>query len=84
MNKRTPNDFTSALEAIRAERQATLKELAKDLGLSMSYLHELEKGTRNPSVKNVRSIIQFLRAQNGRVSEEYWHKLAARTHGWKV
>lgn len=83
--KRVPQDhFIDALKELRRSRAATLREMAKDLGVSASYLHDLEKGTRNPSVKNTAAIVRFLRNSHGRVSEEYWHTMAARTHGWQV
>lgn len=76
--------FAGELKALRMKRQATLKVMAKELNLSVSYLNDLERGRRNPSVKNVHAVTQFLLRVHGKVSVRQWHLLAARAHGWAV
>lgn len=84
MKRGNQDHFIDALKELRSSRAASLREMAKEFGFSASYLHELEKGTRNPSVRNTVAIVRFIRNTHGRVSEEYWHTMAARTHGWEV
>ena len=51
---------------VRTRRQAkgmTLEALAHDVGLSYSYVGELERGRRNPTLKVVESIAATLAAE---------------------
>lgn len=49
-------------ECIRRERKRaglTLKDLASQVDLSVSYLSEIERGESDPSMKSLRKIRQF-------------------------
>lgn len=46
----------------RVARGLTLEALAADVGLSYSYVGELERGRRNPTLKVVARISQALHA----------------------
>lgn len=43
--------FGQNLRRARIARGLTIEELASDVGLSYSYVGELERGRRNPSLK---------------------------------
>jgi len=61
------------------------QEFAARLGISPQYLGDLLLGRRNPSVKVAQAIVSYLGLRGGRVTaERYWHRIAARTHGWQL
>lgn len=76
--------FIDELKDLRALHRMTQKEFAHALGISPQYLYDLECGRRNPSVKNVASIVRFLQLGHRRSSVRYWNTIAARTHGWDI
>lgn len=49
-------DPKNNIRALRSDRDVTLEQLAERSGLSVSYLHRLERGERNLSVKNIDKI----------------------------
>ncbi len=53
MNKR------NELIALRLQRELTQKEAAKGIGISRSFLTEIENGTRNPSLKTIQKFVDF-------------------------
>ena len=60
----------------------SLGELSEILGYSRSYIHDVEKGRRMPSVEMIERI------SNSRLRHPYnrkaWHLVGAREHGWDV
>ena len=74
--------FIEMLRAIRLDREFTLADIAKPLGISPQYLHDLENGRRKPTVKLVNRICEYMgRKTQGRLA---WHLAAARAHGWEI
>ncbi|WP_395942951.1 helix-turn-helix domain-containing protein [Brevundimonas sp.] len=54
-------DFGRNLRRVRRAKGITLEALAHDVGLAYSYLGQLERGLRNPTlnvVENIASILQ--------------------------
>ena len=52
--------FGSNVRKMRLERGITLEALAHDVGLAYSYVGEIERGRRNPSLKVVEKIAHAL------------------------
>lgn len=48
------------LKSLRVERNLTLKELAKNTKLSISFISDIENGRRNPSLDNLNKLAQGL------------------------
>lgn len=48
---------------IRRERGVTLETLAHDVGLSYSYMGQLERGQRNPTLEVVERIAAILKVE---------------------
>lgn len=47
------------LRKIRKEKNISLERLSKEIKMSKSYLWELEKGTKNPTVKTLDKLARF-------------------------
>ena len=54
------SDFGKNVRAARHARGMTLEALAHEVGLAYSYLGELERGRRNPTLKVVEQISEAL------------------------
>lgn len=54
--------FGRNMRTVRLARGLTLEALAADVGLSYSYVGELERGRRNPTLKVVARISEALQA----------------------
>ncbi len=77
--------FIDALAHLWELSTLSQKDFAGRLGMSPQYLHDLLLGRRNPSVAVASAIVRYLGLRGGRVSaERYWHRIAARTHGWQL
>jgi len=72
--------FISELIMLRHQHDSTLRGFAKALGISPSYLSDLENGNRMPSV----NVIEKLCHCPVGPSSKRWHLMGARAHGWKV
>ena len=59
-----------------------LKTMAARLGYSISYLSDLERGNRLPSVRFVNEICRYCLASES--ERKSWHREAAKTHGWDI
>ncbi|WP_374598895.1 helix-turn-helix domain-containing protein [Brevundimonas sp.] len=53
--------FGKNVRRVRAEQDVTLEALAHDVGLSYSYVGEIERGRRNPTLAVVERIASALR-----------------------
>lgn len=58
--------FGSKLRAARLKRSLTQEELADKAGLHSTYLGQIERGRRNPSLNNIHRIVKAL---NGSIIE---------------
>lgn len=77
--------FIDELKRLLILSNKSQQEFSVALGISPQYLGDLLKGKRNPSVGVTAAIVQYLGLRGGRVTaERYWHRIAARTHGWQL
>ncbi|HCQ53213.1 MAG TPA: XRE family transcriptional regulator [Brevundimonas diminuta] len=53
--------FGKNVRRVRVEQDVTLEALAHDVGLSYSYVGEIERGRRNPTLAVVERIASALR-----------------------
>ncbi len=53
-------DIGNALKGIRKTKNLTQKELANKIGISNTYLSEIENNTRRPSIDVIKSISDAL------------------------
>lgn len=65
MVRRTASDpflsgFGNHLRSLRAKAGMTQEELADKSGIHVTYLSGVERGLRNPSIRNVRRLAQAL------------------------
>jgi transcriptional regulator with XRE-family HTH domain len=62
MDPRSPahQAFGQAIRQLREERGITQEALALECGLDRSYVGGIERGERNPSLKNILIIIEAL------------------------
>ena len=74
--------FAEMLRARRRKLGWPQKRMAHELGISPSYLCDLESGRRLPSVGIVQSICWG--AGCGEAGRRRWHLAGARAHGWDV
>lgn len=52
--------FGSNVRALREKRNLTQEELAEKADLDRTYISDIERGTRNPGIKNVACIAKAL------------------------
>ena len=72
--------FISELIMLRHQHGSTLRGFAKALGMSPTYLSDLENGKRMPSI----NVIEKLCHCPVGPSTKRWHLMGARAHGWDV
>ena len=53
-------DFGRRIRRLRQQRSCTQEELAFRAGIHTTYLSGIERGVRNPSLKNIRAIAAAL------------------------
>ena len=58
-------EFGRRIQRLRKSRGLTQEETARRAGIHATYLSGVERGLRNPSLKNIRAIAQALGAQVG-------------------
>ena len=63
-------DLGKKIREARARNKITLKDLAQDTGLTISFLSQVERGTTSPSLKSLRKISDALRVRLGSLFEE--------------
>lgn len=56
------NEFPKRLQALRKGLRLTQSQLAEQMGLSMSYIHQLEAGKRTPS-DSVETLVRMFESQ---------------------
>ena len=77
--------FIDELKRLYTLSKMTKQEFARSLGISPQYFGDLLLGRRNPSVKVTASIVRSLGLRGGsKTASRYWHRIAAKTHGWDV
>ena len=57
--------FGKHIRSLRIERSLTQEELAHRANIHVTYLSGIERGRRNPSLKNIRAIAQALDVLSG-------------------
>ena len=58
-------EFGRQIRRLRKSRRLTQEETAHRAGIHVTYLSGVERGVRNPSLKNIRAIAQALGARVG-------------------
>jgi transcriptional regulator with XRE-family HTH domain len=62
------NDFGEALKDARQKAKKTLRETGAYVGLSVSYMSDIEQGRKSPpDLETVRQLQEFLRVKDGRL-----------------
>lgn len=74
--------FSSMLKGYRTDKGMTLAQFGKEVGYSVQYLSDMERGARGPSVMFVESMAKAMKMSEGEA--EIWHLLGAKANGWKV
>lgn len=74
--------FVEMLRLVIDESEYQLKEVARQLGISPQYLHDLKEGRRLPSVEVTNKICDWM--GRGPIGRSHWHQAAARAHGWDI
>ncbi|MFH0754083.1 MAG: XRE family transcriptional regulator [Candidatus Omnitrophota bacterium] len=59
--------FGTTIRRLREEQDLTLRELAKDVGVSSSFLSQVEQGKASPSLATLKSIATELQTTVGRL-----------------
>ena len=54
--------FGRQVRAMRMQRGATQEDVAHRAGVHVTYLSGIERGIRNPSLKNIRALAEALEA----------------------
>lgn len=57
--------FGMAVRRIRLSRNLTIEALAEDAGISYSYLGEIERGLRNPTLSVISALARSLAVEAG-------------------
>lgn len=57
--------FGRQIRSLRRSRRLTQEEAAHRAGIHVTYLSGVERGARNPSLKNIRAIARALDARVG-------------------
>ena len=57
--------FGNHLRELRVERKLTQEELADRAGMHFTYIGQIERGLRNPSLVNLEKIAKALRVDAG-------------------
>jgi len=64
MTKKVPDDiqrrFGAAVRTLRLKNKLTQEQLAFQCGMHWTYLSGIERGVRNPSLKNINAIARTL------------------------
>ena len=55
--------FGRRVRTLRKLRGATQEDVAHDAGIHVTYLSDIERGVRNPSLRNIRAIARALNAR---------------------
>ena len=57
--------FGKHIRSLRERRRLTQEEIAHRAGIHVTYLSGVERGVRNPSLKNIRAIAEALEVFTG-------------------
>lgn len=59
-NNKIPKLFGKRLKEIRTKKKMSQGDIARALGVDRSYISGVERGVRNPSLKNIERIARAL------------------------
>lgn len=60
-------EFGNHLRKLREERGLTQEELAGKAGMHFTYVGQIERGLRNPSLVNIRRLAKALNVSGGKL-----------------
>ncbi len=60
-------EFGNQLRKLRQERKLTQEELADKAGMHFTYIGQIERGIRNPSLINLQKIAKALKVSAGQL-----------------
>lgn len=58
-------DFGKSLRKLRVERKLTQEQLADRAGMHFTYIGQIERGLRNPSLINLHKLAKALKVEGG-------------------
>ncbi|MDD9994882.1 MAG: helix-turn-helix transcriptional regulator [Chloroflexota bacterium] len=74
--------FGRHVRAMRMQRGATQEDVAYRAGVHVTYLSGIERGIRNPSLKNIRALAEALEASTAELFAFEAEKGAERGQGY--
>lgn len=77
-------DFAYALIELRDTYHLSQQNFAKRIGISPQFQCDMESGRRMPSVNIIEKIVMAFGPKIGTGFLLRWHRLGARSHGWRV
>ncbi|KKL73942.1 hypothetical protein LCGC14_2069830 [marine sediment metagenome] len=72
--------FISELIMLRHQHGSSLRGFAKALNISPTYLSDLERGRRRPTLNIINKLCECPVGPSTR----RWHLMGARARGWKI
>ena len=78
----TTNQFRFMLATVLRESNSDQKTFADGIGVSRGYFCDVLHGRRDPTVKLVNKICDYLR--RGPKGRNEWHTAAAKALGWEI
>lgn len=67
MGEEIKKKFGQQLRKLREERQWTQEELAHQAGMHFTYVGQIERGVRNPSLVNLHKLAKALKVSAGQL-----------------
>lgn len=68
-DNKVPKLFGKRLREIRQKKKKSQGDIAKALGVDRSYISGIERGVRNPSLKNIERIARALNVEPSELLE---------------
>jgi len=60
-------EFGKKLRKLREERELTQEDLAEEAGMHFTYIGQIERGLRNPSLVNLHKIAKALKVKSSEI-----------------